>query len=177
MSSTELNLDDIESAAKEALWSDDLEPCHFVVSSPQTVLAMIARIRELEKNEYTYKLELIGIEPGDECGTCGGVGRRLYGCNQTWRVKDGWGSPTVTVCEKCWGSGSKSKTGQDLRVYDAKLAASEKRAEAWRYAANLGRHHDYCTSNTYSDRQVTCNCGLGSARHKASKLEAKKDKE
>lgn len=73
MSDSELNLDELESAAKTASWASDfewdesyvyyaddenvrvftpLEPSgfsrHFATANPGTVLAMIARIRELE---------------------------------------------------------------------------------------------------------------------------------
>ena len=52
-----------------------------------------------------YCLEWRGIEPGDECKTCGGSGSRAYGSTSTWR--GGAGGQTITggVCDKCWGSG------------------------------------------------------------------------
>jgi hypothetical protein len=51
----------------------------------------------------------------DPCLTCSGSGRRLYASTATWRGGMGGAMMTVDVCDTCWGSGDRYRTGVDLR--------------------------------------------------------------
>ena len=57
-----------------------------------------------------------GIQhPEDACRTCGGAGQRMYGSTATWRGGMGGAMMTTDVCDQCWGSGDRFRTGTDLR--------------------------------------------------------------
>ena len=43
------------------------------------------------------------------CSECSGSGYRLYGDTSTWRGGAGGQMMTADVCNKCWGSGDKTK--------------------------------------------------------------------
>lgn len=49
-----------------------------------------------------------GITPGDECQECGGTGWITYGSRATYWGGIGGAAMTPGVCNKCWGSGSRS---------------------------------------------------------------------
>ena len=84
-----------------------------------------------EDDFYDRVLAWRSIEPGDQCLQCGGCGGLAYGSTATWR--GGVGGQTITggVCDKCWGSGSKSRPWPSWRKVDhlwaivKKLAAFE----------------------------------------------------
>ncbi len=61
-------------------------------------------------------LELRGIEPGNACSVCGGIGKRSYPNTTTWHGGIGGQMVTIDVCDKCWGSGDKTHTWLNLRV-------------------------------------------------------------
>lgn len=60
-------------------------------------------------------LDWRGIQSGDECRTCDGSGRRIYGSSATWRGGMGGQMITCDVCDTCWGSGDRFRPGTDLR--------------------------------------------------------------
>jgi hypothetical protein len=51
----------------------------------------------------------------DVCLKCSGSGIRTYGSTATWRGGIGGASMTTDVCDSCWGTGDKYKTGVDLK--------------------------------------------------------------
>lgn len=51
-----------------------------------------------------------GIVNGDQCEQCLGHGKRLYANTSTWGYGIGGQAMTLDVCDKCWGSGSRSHT-------------------------------------------------------------------
>ena len=68
-------------------------------------------------DDYTARLlEMRGIEPGNACTKCSGIGKRTYANTTTWRGGIGGQAMTVDVCDKCWGSGDKTHTWLNLRV-------------------------------------------------------------
>lgn len=70
-----------------------------------------AEVRELRRDrdeEHDRRLDWRGIDPGDECSACGGAGSRAYGSTATWRGGIGGQAITSDVCNRCWGSGSKT---------------------------------------------------------------------
>ncbi len=58
------------------------------------------------------------IEQGDFCPECNGSGYKLYGSTATWRGGVGGQAMTTSVCDKCWGSGSKSTPWPSWRKYE-----------------------------------------------------------
>ena len=72
-------------------------------------------------NEY-YR----GIEEGDACSDCGGTGIKTYGSTATWHGGIGGQMMTSGICDRCWGSGSKSKPWLNLRVLTNILTKEQK---------------------------------------------------
>lgn len=50
-----------------------------------------------------------GIDEDDYCPECGATGTKTYGSSATWSGGVGGQMMTNSVCDKCWGSGSKSR--------------------------------------------------------------------
>jgi DnaJ-class molecular chaperone len=50
------------------------------------------------------------IVAGDECPDCQGQGKKHYANTSTWRYGIGGAAVTMDVCDKCWGSGSRTRT-------------------------------------------------------------------
>lgn len=69
---------------------------------------MITELRRDRDEEHDRRLNWRGIDPGDECSACGGAGSRAYGSTATWRGGIGGQVITIDVCNRCWGSGSKT---------------------------------------------------------------------
>jgi len=63
-------------------------------------------------------LEWRDLSPKDACRECQGSGRKVYGSTALWRGGIGGASMTPGVCDACWGSGSKSHPGVDLRQHE-----------------------------------------------------------
>lgn len=59
------------------------------------------------------------IEEGDFCPECNGSGYKTYGSTATWRGGIGGQAMTTSVCDQCWGSGSKSNPWPSWRKYEA----------------------------------------------------------
>lgn len=55
------------------------------------------------------------IARGDYCEPCAGHGQRTYASTSGWRGGVGGQSLTVSVCDKCWGTGRKDVHGPNLR--------------------------------------------------------------
>jgi hypothetical protein len=49
------------------------------------------------------------IVAGDECPDCQGQGKKYYANTSTWRYGIGGAAITMDVCDKCWGSGSRTR--------------------------------------------------------------------
>jgi hypothetical protein len=76
--------------------------------TPWAVLAQAA----ITEQFHEFALEWRGIEPEDACNECSGAGVISYSNTATWHSGIGGISGqaiTQDVCDKCWGSGSKSK--------------------------------------------------------------------
>lgn len=76
---------------------------------------------------FTALLELRGIDPGDGCKDCGASGTKTYGDTSTWRGGVGGQMMTSSVCNKCWGSGSKSRPWRSWRQIESLLRNEERR--------------------------------------------------
>jgi hypothetical protein len=48
-----------------------------------------------------------GIDEDDICPECDGFGKKTYASTATWSGGVGGSSLTMSVCDKCWGSGTK----------------------------------------------------------------------
>jgi hypothetical protein len=73
---------------------------------------------ELERF-YEWFLELKGIDKDDVCPECNGFGTKTYPNTSTWRHGIGGQAITTGVCDRCWGSGSKSRPWRSWRTYDS----------------------------------------------------------
>ncbi len=58
------------------------------------------------------------VEESDFCEECNGSGYQTYGSTAIWRGGIGGQSMTTSVCDKCWGSGSKSTPWPSWRKYE-----------------------------------------------------------
>lgn len=56
-----------------------------------------------------------GIEPDNVCKKCGGTGKYTYSSTATFMGGIGGQSLTVSVCDKCWGSGDEKEPWVNLR--------------------------------------------------------------
>lgn len=54
------------------------------------------------------------VEP--KCESCGGTGRKAYGCTSVWMGGAGGQMVTEGICDRCWGTGDASKPGPNLRI-------------------------------------------------------------
>ena len=77
---------------------------------------------ELWKDRRRAVLDWIGVQDESElCCKCGGRGHRGYGNTSTWRGGIGGQAVTTDVCDECWGTGVKARTGTNLRKLEAEL--------------------------------------------------------
>ena len=67
------------------------------------------------------------IEPDDACPKCGGCGSTMYGNTATWGRGVGGDMMTYDICDKCWGSGSKSHPWINLRKLSGILTDDQKK--------------------------------------------------
>jgi len=51
----------------------------------------------------------------EPCDKCRGTGEMLYGSTSTYMGGIGGAAMTTDVCNKCWGTGLKNKTGVNLK--------------------------------------------------------------
>jgi hypothetical protein len=65
---------------------------------------------------FEHMLAWRGIQfPEDICEKCRGAGVTGYASTATWRGGIGGMAITTDVCDACWGTGSKLRTGLNLR--------------------------------------------------------------
>jgi len=76
----------------------------------------ITHLEERREHILYEMLEWRGIEPGMQCSSCGGSGRRTYSSTATWRGGIGGQACTDDVCDGCWGSGTTVRKGINLRA-------------------------------------------------------------
>lgn len=93
------------------------------------------RIREREAH-YKWALEWRGIE--EPCKTCRGAGLKTYSNTATWRGGAGGNAMTVSVCDRCWGSGDEREHWTDLRRLRNTEEDRVRQAAATRLASSLG---------------------------------------
>lgn len=75
---------------------------------------------------YAQMLDWRGIEhPHLACPTCEGSGIKVYPTTSTWRDRPGGATATVDVCDTCWGTGRRDRTGVDLRAMAEILAGRD----------------------------------------------------
>ena len=71
-----------------------------------------------------------GIDEDDYCPECGATGTKTYGSSATWSGGVGGQMMTNSVCDKCWGSGSKSRPWASWRQREdlsRKIAEQDKK--------------------------------------------------
>lgn len=100
---------------------------------------LTAEVARLTKDRESWGERLLawrGIEKEeDRCPQCGGSGKSVYGSTTTWRGGFGGQQATVDVCDKCWGSGDKTKPFLDWRkaaaAFQRGAAAMQAQAAQW----------------------------------------------
>lgn len=88
--------------------------------------------RKVEEELERYKRDELarlcnwrGITEGEECPECGGSGTKAYGSTATWHGGIGGQAITSGVCDRCWGSGSISWQGANLKNIKQQFAAKD----------------------------------------------------
>jgi hypothetical protein len=80
------------------------------------------------KEFFETLFEYRGLSAEEACTECGGVGSRAYDGTSTWRGGVGGSAITTDVCDKCWGSGSKSRPWRSWRQVE-RLFRNEEEAK------------------------------------------------
>lgn len=70
-----------------------------------------------------------GVEPHDVCLECGGSGTKSYANTSTFHYGAGGQSITLSVCDKCWGSGDRYRPWPSWKTRRAEAYADGQRAE------------------------------------------------
>lgn len=112
--------------------------------------------KSLDERAFELLLFYRGLEPDDVCESCNGMGVRTYGTTSTWMHQAGGASIVSGVCDKCWGSGSKTKKGCDLRRFYSAINCA--RTALGKIVADCGRvcgeceicEHESCRSSHMS---------------------------
>lgn len=113
-------------------------------------------------------LQWRGVE--DPCLKCDGAGIRLYSSTATWRGGIGGAMMTNDVCDSCWGTGDRYRTGTDLR----RMRAEEERRVAERAVDLLAQRAGATLSTARADVIVivTALRALGGKRGTPFQVEA-----
>lgn len=78
----------------------------------QALAQQAQRLKELETRCNNFPIDAPmwrGVEPDDTCAECGGSGTKVYANTSTFHYGAGGQSMTLSVCDKCWGSGNKHR--------------------------------------------------------------------
>lgn len=88
-----------------------------------------------------------GVE--NPCERCAGAGYYVYGNSATWRGGMGAASPQRDVCDVCWGTGDRYRTGVDLRRLRSEEAVRVANAAASALANACGAQLSSCHVNIH----------------------------
>ncbi len=67
-----------------------------------------------------------GVDEQDLCAECGGSGTKLYSNTSTYHYSAGGQAMTLSVCDKCWGSGNKHKPWRSWKLADQQAQEVER---------------------------------------------------
>ena len=97
---------------------------------------------EPQSLDYSHKMMLRrrGIE--DPCHGCNGYGVKDYSSGATWRGGMGTTRGEKDICDKCWGSGEKSRPWTDLRKLEYDLQERVRIEALTHFARGLGVAYD-----------------------------------
>lgn len=102
----------------------------------QEILCLRDQLKTVRRDVYMDVVAQRGVRyPEDLCPSCSGLGVKAYGSTSTWRGGPGGQMVTAGVCNKCWGSGSKSRPWTDLRkvsIMHSEVTGQRKEIEALR---------------------------------------------
>lgn len=80
---------------------------------------------------------------GVACPTCRGAGSRCYSTTAAWHSGAGGATPTIAVCDRCWGSGRRDERGPSLRECESlRRERDEARAEVERMRERIATQDD-----------------------------------
>lgn len=83
---------------------------------------------ELAEEAVMRLVAVVRTLAGVACGRCGGEGQRTYASTAGWRGGVGGQSLTHGVCDGCWGTGRRDRTGLDRRRIEDAIGAAWLRA-------------------------------------------------
>lgn len=134
----------IDSSLREWFDHRGLEPPRVLENTharplEQTLVSCLEYVTSKERaGEYEYFLQIRCVET--PCPKCGGSGVKTYADTSTWR-RGGIAGQSLTpdVCDACWGTGDKYRTGADLRKLFNELESLRNRERA---------DHDKCKAQT-----------------------------
>lgn len=96
----------------------------------------VARLTKERESLHARFLDWRGVEEDDACQACDGSGSRAYANTAVWRGGIGGQAITRAVCDKCWGSGSKSRPWlshrQALAAFTAERSTEARLSQAER---------------------------------------------
>lgn len=109
-----------------------------------------------------------GVEPHDVCLECGGSGTKSYANTSTFHYGAGGQSITLSVCDKCWGSGNRYRPWPSWKARRAEAYADGQRAGMERAAKNCERHGCHCAHSQLGgsqewDRKHEAHCPISLA--------------
>lgn len=89
------------------------ETVHLCATCRLALLEVVSGDPGARRAQLGRVLSMRGVE--DPCPECQGMGVRSYGSTATWRGGMGGQMITNDVCDRCWGSGDRYRSGCDLR--------------------------------------------------------------
>ena len=98
----------------------------------QALARQAQRLKELETRCNNFPIDAPmwrGVEPDDTCAECGGSGTKVYANTSTFHYGAGGQSMTLSVCDKCWGSGDRYRPWPSWKTRRAEAYADGQRAE------------------------------------------------
>lgn len=88
----------------------------------------VSRLRAMADRRRVI-LDWLGVsDEADLCRRCHGRGQRAYGSATTWRGGIGGQAVTQDVCNMCWGTGVKARTGENLKKLFVRIAGLERKS-------------------------------------------------
>jgi hypothetical protein len=122
--------------------------------------------------ELLYAAALAFRDVEVPCYACSGMGKRTYGTTSTWHCGIGGATPTVAVCDRCWGSGDQGKPWPSWRSASPApdLSALWALVDSWHADAKVMNEIAHFRDDPYDDvafvnrneanRLIACACSL-----------------
>lgn len=103
-------------------------------------------------SEHAWGLRWRGVE--DPCLLCKGSGIVSYSSGATWRGGMGTTSVERDVCDRCWGTGDRYRSGTDLRKLRDEEASRVAKKAISLLAETAGAPHPGCMAAVFHISQA-----------------------